>query len=613
MNYNTDFMYHIGNIIYDLRKEANLSQQQICHGLCSDAEYSRIERGEKVPDPFLLEYVLQRLGKSADCFEYVLKDEHYLLYELREQIHQAIRQKEYEVAKERLSFYEKQKGAKKAVHRQYIYKLRALISIKQEGDIVTAMEWITQAITLTIPMSEGEIITSYAISIQELQLILMQIEIKIKQGEEQEAIKEQLDHLIEYVDDHYSDEPEKGKIYPFMVLLLTKITKREEYITLDSICKRAMQILIRNGITINLIEILKLRIEILKDKKEDEENIRKLELQKDALVAITHQYGEEVEEWILVSAVSRAFHLDWEIIKSNRISNNMTQEDVCEDICTQETLSRIETRKRSPHSINFKDLTKKIGVKRELISSCIMASQYIVLEKKRELEWFRHYLKWKEAEQCLKELEMYYFPEVEENEQFFIYQRTMIKFRQEKIDALEALEHLEKALKLTVKNYGEIDLETSMLTKQEVEIICNMANIYAKVNHKDKAIKLMQALLQSFRKGYVDIRYRAKGVLLIMSNLASYLEEIDEFSKAIQLNNEGIQLKLRCGRGNAISRFLTEKAYTIERMKEQGMAYEEEPLEIYKQAFYLTDLFKEEVQHRTLLNHLGKQCDEWYK
>ncbi|MGL4797766.1 MAG: helix-turn-helix domain-containing protein [Cellulosilyticaceae bacterium] len=613
MNYNTDFMYHIGNIIYDLRKEANLSQQQICYGLCSDAEYSRIERGEKVPDPFLLEYVLQRLGKSADYFEYVLKDEHYLLYELREKIHQAIREKEYEFAKERLSFYEKQKGAKKAVHRQYIYKLRALISIKQEGDVATAMEWISQAIALTIPMSAGEIISSYTISIQELQLILMQIEIKIKQGEEQEAIREQLYHLIEYVDGHYSDEPEKGKIYPFMVLLLTKITKRQEYITLDSVCKRAMEILTNNRISTNLIGILKLRIDILKDKKENEESIRKLELQKDALVAITHQYGEEVEEWILVSAVSRAFHLDWEIIKNNRISRNMTQEDVCEDICTQETLSRIETRKRSPHSINFKDLTKRIGVKRELISSCIMASQYIVLEKKRELDWFRHYFKWEEAENCLKEIERYYFPNVEENEQFFIYQRTMIKFRQEKIEALEALEQLEKALKLTVINYREIDLETSMLTNQEVEILCNIANIYTKINHKEKTIKLMQELLQSFRKGYVDIRYKSKGVLLVMNNLASYLEEIDEFDKAIELNNEGIQLTLRCGRGNGIGRFLTEKAYTIERMKKNGIECEEDSLEIYKQAFYITDLFKEEVQHRTLLNYLGKQCNEWYK
>ncbi len=56
----------IGKIIFTLRKHYNISQEMLCSGLCSDATLSRIELGERIPDKFLLDALLQRLGKSPD-------------------------------------------------------------------------------------------------------------------------------------------------------------------------------------------------------------------------------------------------------------------------------------------------------------------------------------------------------------------------------------------------------------------------------------------------------------------------------------------------------------------------------------------------------------------
>nr|WP_297873834.1 helix-turn-helix transcriptional regulator [uncultured Blautia sp.] len=50
-----------------------------------------------------------------------------------------------------------------------------------------------------------------------------------------------------------------------------------------------------------------------------------------------------------------------EVIKRTRESLGMTQEELSEGICTTETLSRIETGKRTPNRANFKALMERMG------------------------------------------------------------------------------------------------------------------------------------------------------------------------------------------------------------------------------------------------------------
>ncbi len=58
---------HIGEIIFNLRREKHYTQRQISDQLCSVAEIERIEAGKKTPNYFLLDMLFERMGKATDA------------------------------------------------------------------------------------------------------------------------------------------------------------------------------------------------------------------------------------------------------------------------------------------------------------------------------------------------------------------------------------------------------------------------------------------------------------------------------------------------------------------------------------------------------------------
>ena len=53
--------YNLGIIIKELRKE-NMSQSELCHGICSQSQISKIEKGIIYPSSILLYQLSERLG-----------------------------------------------------------------------------------------------------------------------------------------------------------------------------------------------------------------------------------------------------------------------------------------------------------------------------------------------------------------------------------------------------------------------------------------------------------------------------------------------------------------------------------------------------------------------
>ncbi|MCI9137001.1 MAG: helix-turn-helix transcriptional regulator [Lachnospiraceae bacterium] len=56
----------IGKMIYSLRLEKNMSQEDLCRGICSVTTLYRLETGERRPDILVFQALCQRLGKTAD-------------------------------------------------------------------------------------------------------------------------------------------------------------------------------------------------------------------------------------------------------------------------------------------------------------------------------------------------------------------------------------------------------------------------------------------------------------------------------------------------------------------------------------------------------------------
>lgn len=67
----------IGEIIASIRCNKEYSRKKLCQGLCSERMLIKIENDEVDIDKFMLDMLLQRLGKSPDKLEMILTDEEY--------------------------------------------------------------------------------------------------------------------------------------------------------------------------------------------------------------------------------------------------------------------------------------------------------------------------------------------------------------------------------------------------------------------------------------------------------------------------------------------------------------------------------------------------------
>ena len=67
----------IGKMIVALRIENELSQEELCRGICSVTTLSRLEAGERRPDILIFNALLQRLGKSSDYINTILTLEEF--------------------------------------------------------------------------------------------------------------------------------------------------------------------------------------------------------------------------------------------------------------------------------------------------------------------------------------------------------------------------------------------------------------------------------------------------------------------------------------------------------------------------------------------------------
>lgn len=56
--------YAIGEIIRHLRKEQNLTQEELADGICSSVTISRIESGTQMPSDRIINQLLERLGSD---------------------------------------------------------------------------------------------------------------------------------------------------------------------------------------------------------------------------------------------------------------------------------------------------------------------------------------------------------------------------------------------------------------------------------------------------------------------------------------------------------------------------------------------------------------------
>ena len=232
------------------------------------------------------------------------------------------------------------------------------------------------------------------------------------------------------------------------------------------------------------------------------------------------------------------------ILKEYRTRLNISQEELCLDLCAVSTLSRIESGTQVPGRKLIEALFSRMGMNRSVpltkvdfqrenleyrINDMIATGKFEIFDLLEE---------YKNCGESLTSLE----------EQFYLFYKTIAEDHLNH-NSNKALRNYVAALKLTVKDYDLDKLpKERFLTKLELMILHSIARIKYFLNQKDKAIELMEFLRTYFENGIISEEEKAKNYPVILHNLENWYGMADEDEKVIELCNIGIDVCIHYGK-----------------------------------------------------------------
>jgi len=298
-----------------------------------------------------------------------------------------------------------------------------------------------------------------------------------------------------------------------------------------------------------------------------------------------------------------------DIIRMTRKSLSITQEQLSEDICSVETLSRIETGKQNPSRDVYELLMERMGRVRNRAYSILSVSDFKVLEKMQLFEEAILSYDYHRAEYILEEI-MKKPGNTNLDKQFMIRAKSLIDYRMGRISTDEFLEELIKAIRITIPKFGDISLVNWPLTYNETNIILNISTAYAEKQDYQKGINILEEAYSAIKKSYMDEEFRITMQVIILNNLSKWYGLLEDHQKAIDVSLEGLKLCKEYKISSVLPNLLYSSAWNMERLIDKGVLSKEnkrECINLLKQAYYISCAVQYPYLEQFIRKHLQVQ------
>ena len=145
----------LGITIKELRIKKNISQSELCHGICSQSQISKIEKGMIYPSSILLYQLSERLGIDPNNI-FALTQNKRLKYveNVKYVIKDCLKQKQY---KELYEIVKKEKNLNNFQtkdEKQFLMWHEAIAIFMVDKSIKTALDFLNNALKLTVTNSD---------------------------------------------------------------------------------------------------------------------------------------------------------------------------------------------------------------------------------------------------------------------------------------------------------------------------------------------------------------------------------------------------------------------------------------------------------------------------
>ena len=472
-------------LLKNIRTEENVSLDQLAMGLMSASQLVKIENGERPINKNIRDRLLERLGIAKELYENLLDLCDFEEWDYKKKILSAIQNKKIEDAYRLLKEYKAHLRENDRINHQFILAMWGEV-LKQEGASKEKIaECYRKAVILTIPDAEKVWSEKRPLSVLEMNLLLE----TIIYGNNMDYLHK-CRVLMEYIDTGYYDEIMKAKIYPKIVYYyLKKQILFKEYWNVETqtenlkICEKAIDKLRDAGRTYYLVELLEIEIQILETMPEDAvtEHLEKNETDKinaRELISVIKNLYAEYEVPAYMQDCTYFYQQKWifsmkDVLRTRRAMFGLTQEQLCEGICSVKSLRRAEKGQTDMQRETLKKLLNRLGLSGQMQWSRLITSDREVIRMAEELADYINDRKFSVASKQLESLKSRIDLDIPQNKQYFLEKQALLEFEQGKVTREEFVKMEKEALECTLRAENLYRKENVYLTEQEITCIRN--------------------------------------------------------------------------------------------------------------------------------------------
>ena len=416
-------------LLKNIRTEENVSLDQLAMGLMSASQLVKIENGERPINKNIRDRLLERLGIAKELYENLLDLCDFEEWDYKKKILSAIQNKKIEDAYRLLKEYKAHLRENDRINHQFILAMWGEV-LKQEGASKEKIaECYRKAVILTIPDAEKVWWEKRPLSVLEMNLLL----------------ETQTENL--------------------------------------KICEKAIDKLRDAGRTYYLVELLEIEIQILETMPEDAvtEHLEKNETDrintKELMSMIKNLYAEyEVPAYM--QDCTYFYQQKWifsmkDVLRTRRAMFGLTQEQLCEGICSVKSLRRAEKGQTDMQRETLKKLLNRLGLSGQMQWSRLITSDREVIRMAEELADYINDRKFSVASKQLESLKSRIDLDIPQNKQYFLEKQALLEFEQGKVTREEFVKMEKEALECTLCAENLYRKENVYLTEREIICISN--------------------------------------------------------------------------------------------------------------------------------------------
>ena len=164
--------YRLGDYIRQRRQELNLTQEQVCAGICEPVTLSRFENGRQTPSRTRINAILQRLGLPDDRYYALVTPEELEIEALKKEIVACNALKHVNEGFDKISQLEKIVKPDDQITQQFILRSKVLLGgLDKRYSCDERIQMLMQAIQMTIPNFRLSKIEDYLYTLDEMKLV----------------------------------------------------------------------------------------------------------------------------------------------------------------------------------------------------------------------------------------------------------------------------------------------------------------------------------------------------------------------------------------------------------------------------------------------------------